>query len=92
MRFHAGRVEDEVAATSMRVASGAVAGIYRVATLEDQRGRGHGEALTSAAVAGGSELGCRHASLQASKLARPGYARMAFEHALDYEYLHPPEP
>ena len=92
VRLYAGLVEDEVVATSMLVATGAVAGIYRVATLEDQRGRGYGEALTSAAVAGDSELGCRHASLQASKLGRPVYARMGFEHALDYEYLHPPEP
>ena len=66
-----------------------VAGIYWVATIEEQRRRGYGEALTWAAVAGGRELGCGIASLQASKLGRRIYARMGFEHGLDYEYLHP---
>jgi len=92
VRLYAGLVEGMAVATSMLVATGAVAGIYWVATVEEQRGRGYGEALTWAAVAGGRELGCRHASLQASKLGRPVYARMGFEHVLDYEYLHPPEP
>ena len=56
------------------------------------RGRGYGEALTWAAVAGGRERGCRIASLQASKLGRPVYARMGFAHVLDYEHLLAPEP
>jgi hypothetical protein len=91
VRLFAGRVEGSVVATSMLIATGTVAGIYWVATLEEHRGRGYGEAVTWAAVAGGAELGCRHASLQASKLGRPVYARMGFAHPLDYEYLHPPE-
>jgi GNAT superfamily N-acetyltransferase len=91
VRLHAGFVGDEVVATSILIATDAVAGIYWVATLEEQRGRGYGAALTWAAVAGGRELGCRVASLQASKMGCPVYARMGFEHVLDYEYLHPPE-
>lgn len=92
VRLYAGLVEGVVVATSMLVATGAVAGIYWVATIEEQRGRGYGEALTWAAAAGGRELGCGIASLQASKLGRPVYARMGFEHVLDYEHVHPPEP
>ena len=92
VRLFAGIVGGAVVATSMLIASGAVAGIYWVATLEGHRGRGYGEALTWAAVAGGREFGCRIASLQASKLGRPVYARMGFEHVLDYEHLLPPEP
>jgi GNAT superfamily N-acetyltransferase len=72
-------------------ATGSVGGIHWVATLEGRRGRGHGEALTWAAVAGGREAGCRVASLQASKLDRPVYARMGFAHVLDYEHLLPLE-
>jgi len=87
----AGRVDGAVAATSMLIATGGVAGIYWVATLAAQRGRGYGAALTWAAVAAGRELGCRVASLQASKLGRPVYARMGFEHALDYVHYLPPE-
>ena len=90
VRLYAGLVDGAVVATSMLIATGAVAGIYWVATLEEHRGRGHGEALTSAAVAGGREFGCRIASLQASKLGRPVYQRMGFEHVLDYESLLPP--
>ena len=91
VRLYAGRVDGEVVATSLLVTMGAVGGIYWVATLEEQRGRGYGEALTWAAVAGGSEAGCRIASLQASQMGRPVYARMGFAHVLDYEQLLPPE-
>ena len=49
-RLYVGRVEGAVVATSMTIATGAVAGIYWVATVEAQRGRGYGEALTWAAV------------------------------------------
>ncbi len=90
VRLFAGLVDGAVVATSALVATGQVAGIYWVATLEPQRGRGYGEALTWAAVAGGRERGCRIASLQASKLGRPVYARMGFAHVLDYEHLLPP--
>jgi GNAT superfamily N-acetyltransferase len=89
VRLYAGLVGDAVVATSIVVATGDVAGIYWVATLEEQRGRGFGAALTWAAVAGGRELGCAIAYLGASKLGRPVYARMGFAHLLDYEYLHP---
>jgi GNAT superfamily N-acetyltransferase len=78
-------------ATSLVVATGAVAGIYWVATQEEHRGRGFGAAITWAAVAGGRALGCRVASLQASKAGQPVYARMGFAHVLDYEWLHPPK-
>ena len=91
VRLYSGLVDGAVVATSMLIATGAVAGIYWVATLEEQRGRGYGEAMTWAAVAGGRELGCEVASLQASKLGRPVYARMGFESAGDYAHLLPTE-
>jgi len=90
LRLYAGHVGGAVVATSMLVASGAVAGIYWVATLEEHRRHGYGEALTWAAVAGGRALGCEIASLQASKAGRPVYARMGFAHVLDYAGLRPP--
>lgn len=91
LRLFTGLADGVAVATSMLVVTGDVAGIYWVATLEGQRGRGYGEALTWAAATGGHELGCGIASLQASKLGRPVYARMGFDHVLDYEFLHPPE-
>jgi ribosomal protein S18 acetylase RimI-like enzyme len=90
-RLYAGRAGGAVVATSILFTTGDVAGIYWVATLEEQRARGYGEALTWAAVAGGQQAGCRVASLQASALGRPVYARMGFAHVLDYEHLLPPE-
>ena len=91
VHLYTGSVDGGVVATSMEVTTGDVAGIYWVATLEGQRGRGYGAALTWAAAAGGAAFGCTVASLQASKLGRPVYARMGFAHVLDYEHLHPPE-
>lgn len=90
VRLYAGVAEGgAVVATSMLVATGAVAGIYWVATRPEHRGRGYGEALTWAAVAGGRALGCRVACLQASASGYPVYARMGFAHAFDYDHLHP---
>jgi len=91
VRMYVGLVGGVAVVTSMLVATGDVAGIYWVATAPGQRGRGYGEALTWAAAAGGQDFGCGIASLQASKMGRPVYARMGFVHVLDYEYLHPPE-
>jgi GNAT superfamily N-acetyltransferase len=91
VRLYAGRSGDAVVATSMLITTGDVAGIYWVATLEEQRGRGYGAALTWAAAVGGEQRGCRIASLQASKQGRPVYARMGFAHVLDYEHRLPPE-
>ena len=91
VRLYSGLVGGAVVATSMLIATGAVAGIYWVATLEEQRGRGYGEALTWAAITGGREFGCGIASLQASNLGRPVYARMGFEHVIDYQNLLPPK-
>jgi GNAT superfamily N-acetyltransferase len=91
VRLFAGLVGGATVATSMLVATGEVAGIYWVATLPEQRGRGYGEALTWAAAAAGQRLGCRIASLQASKMGRPVYARMGFAHVLDYAHLHAAE-
>jgi len=89
VRLFAGKVDGAVVATSLLAVTGAVAGIYWVGTLEGVRRRGYGEALTWAAVAGGREAGCRVASLQASQLGRPVYARMGFAHVLDYEHWLP---
>ena len=90
-RLYAGLADGAVVATSILFTTGDVAGIYWVATLEEARGRGYGAALTWAAVAGGQRAGCRVASLQASQLGRPVYARMGFAHVLDYEHPLPPE-
>lgn len=85
-----GLVDGDPVATSCLVVSPGVAGIYWVSTLEAQRGRGLGEALTWAAVRAGIEAGCPVASLQASEMGAPVYARMGFETPLRYALWDPP--
>jgi GNAT superfamily N-acetyltransferase len=82
--FLLGRIGGEPACTSALVSSGPVAGIYWVATLAEHRGRGLGAAITWAAVEAGLERGCRFASLQASQMGAPVYARMGFATPVHY--------
>ena len=84
VRLYLGFVGDRPVCTSALCATGPVAGIYWVATLPEFRGRGFGEAITWSAVRGGTLLGCRFASLQASAMGRPVYERMGFATPLHY--------
>lgn len=77
--FLLGRDDSFAAATSCLIVTEETAGIYWVATREAHRKRGFGEALTWAAAMLGRELGCAFASLQASDIGRPIYARMGFD-------------
>jgi GNAT superfamily N-acetyltransferase len=84
VRLYLGTLGERPVCTSALCATGPVAGIYWVATLPEARGRGFGEAITWSAVRGGSALGCRFASLQASAMGRPVYERMGFTTPLHY--------
>lgn len=84
VRCFAGEAEGRVVATSLLFATPPVAGIYWVATREEYRRRGYGEALTWAAVRAARGT-CSFASLQSSQLGRPVYERMGF--ALTVEYV-----
>ncbi len=72
------------ASTALLCVTEDVAGIYFVATLEPFRRKGYGERLTWATVQEGITRGCSVASLQASEMGRPVYARMGFETSGDY--------
>ena len=89
--FFVGYVAGEPACTSALVPTTVVAGIYWVATLERFRGRGYGAALTWRAAWAGRQQGCRVASLQASQLGLPVYARMGFMHDRDYARFDAPK-
>ena len=84
VRLYVGYLEDEPACSSALIATGEVAGIYWVATLEGFRGRGLGEAITWEAVRGGVQMGCGLASLQASEMGQGLYARMGFDVVAEY--------
>ena len=84
VRLYLGRIDGQACCTSLVIATGRVAGIYWVATVESQRGKGLGEAITWAAIRGGGELGCGIANLQASPSGAPVYARMGFKTLTHY--------
>lgn len=79
-----GSLEGAPVATAMLLATGRVAGVYWVATLDPHRRRGYAEALTWAALEAGRAVGCTVGSLQASDMGRPVYERMGFVKTAEY--------
>jgi GNAT superfamily N-acetyltransferase len=76
--------------TALLARSGETAGVYNVATLEEHRGRGFGEAATWAVVAEGARRGCTHSVLQSSDAGYPVYTRMGFMDVGRYRQLEGP--
>jgi len=72
------------ASTSMLIKTESAAGIYWVATREEYRGRGFGEAMTRHAALAGRVKGCAFASLQATAMGRPVYERIGFVNPYNY--------
>jgi len=85
-------LEDEPVSIAMTIVNNGVAGIYWVGSLERARGQGLGRAVTVAATNAGFALGAGVASLQASPLGMPIYAKLGYETAFDYRLLISPEP
>jgi hypothetical protein len=81
---YVGYVGGKPAATSMRITTGDVAGIYTVSTLPEFRRRGFGQSMTWRAVADGRRAKCRLSCLQASKMGRPIYERMGYHVVEEY--------
>jgi GNAT superfamily N-acetyltransferase len=81
---YTGYVGGKPAATSVRIRTGGVAGIYFVSTLPEFRRRGFGEAMTWRAISDGRAAGCKLSYLQASKMGRPIYERMGFRVIEEY--------
>jgi GNAT superfamily N-acetyltransferase len=70
--------EKPVSTASVHLSHG-IAGIYTVATLREARRQGIGGAVTLAALHLARDAGYRVASLQASEMGAPVYARLGFE-------------
>lgn len=83
-RGYVGYVEGRLVASSQLITTNGVAGIYYVATLDEFRRRGFGEAMTRHALHEGAAAGCTMASLQASPLGQPIYERMGFRQVSYY--------
>lgn len=81
---YVGYVEGKPVATSTRITTGDVAGIYFVSTLPEFRRRGYGQSMTWRAIEDGQSAGCALSYLQASEMGRPIYERMGFRFFEEY--------
>jgi ribosomal protein S18 acetylase RimI-like enzyme len=79
-----GYLDGTPVATSIRIRTGDIAGIYFVSTVPEFRRRGFGDAMTRRAISDGRSTGCTTAYLQASKMGRPIYERMGFRVLEEY--------
>jgi ribosomal protein S18 acetylase RimI-like enzyme len=71
-------IDDAPAACAMTLVSHGVAGVFYVATVENARRRGLGDALTRMAAGAGFALGARAAWLGASDMGADLYRRIGF--------------
>ena len=62
-------------------------GVYMVATLPEERGKGYGVALTAAAIEAAPHL---PAVLQASDMGQPVYRRLGFQDISSYALWYKP--
>lgn len=69
---------DEPVACAMATTVAGTCGVFGVATLPEQRGRGLGTAVTAAVVRAGARQGATLAWLQASPMGEPVYRAMGF--------------
>jgi hypothetical protein len=92
VELYVGYADGKPVATSALVASRGAAGVYNVGCVAAQRRRGYGEAMTWQAVRRGRAWGCEMASLQASAMGEPVYARMGFRLVTGYRTFTRPAP
>ena len=78
VRHYLAWVEGEAVACATLFLSAGVAGIYRVATLAQWRGRGIGGAAVLAALRGAQDEGYRFATLRTSEMAHHLYQQLGF--------------
>jgi GNAT superfamily N-acetyltransferase len=64
--------------------SGSTAVLWGVATLEAHRGRGHGDAVSRAALVHAATRGCTTAALRSGPKSRPVYERLGFRYVCQH--------
>jgi GNAT superfamily N-acetyltransferase len=84
LRGYVGFVGEKPVATSFTLPYHGVGGVYFVATLPEERGKGYGTALTWSAVAGARRDGSRASFLQATEMGAPVYAQMGYRPVCSY--------
>src|SRR5262249_18748932 len=78
IKFYVGYLDSEPISTSELCLAGGVAGLYGVATKESARHKGYGSALTLGPLFDARDAGFTIATLQASEMGQPVYARIGF--------------
>jgi ribosomal protein S18 acetylase RimI-like enzyme len=84
LRLFVGYEEGRPVATSALVVSEKIAGIFFVGVDPSARRRGHGRAVTEAAIESGRADGCDASYLAATKMGTPLYANMGYRKLTDY--------
>jgi GNAT superfamily N-acetyltransferase len=84
VRLFTARFDGRAVGTALAIRTGHVAGVYAVATLEHERHRGVGTAVTWAAAAAGWAWGCDTIVLQASEMGFSVYSKMGFRTVVRY--------
>lgn len=84
IRGYVGFVGRKAVTTSFVLSYHGVGGVYFVATVPEERGKGYGAAITWAAVMGARRDGCRASFLQASEMGAPVYAHMGYRTVCSY--------
>jgi GNAT superfamily N-acetyltransferase len=79
VHFYAIRRNGQFVATSLLFLADGLAGIYCVATLPEERGKGLGAHATAEALRVARRLGYRVGVLQSSTEGHPVYIRLGFE-------------
>jgi ribosomal protein S18 acetylase RimI-like enzyme len=79
MTYFAGWLDGRIVASSALFTGTGLAGIYAVGTVEDQRGRGIGGAVTAEALREGRRRGLHSAALLSTELGFPVYKRLGFD-------------
>jgi len=81
---YVGYLDDQPVSTGLGLRVDRTIGIYNISTLPTARRRGYGEAMTMRIVADGAAVGCDVATLEASEMGYPIYARLGFRKVVDY--------
>jgi GNAT superfamily N-acetyltransferase len=92
IRFFGVLHDGRIVSTSLVVMTEGVAGIYAVATLEEERKKGLGAHVTAEAVRFAGKAGYEVGVLQATDMGQPVYERLGFHHCSDlHMYIRMPE-
>lgn len=85
--WYVGRADGAIVSSAVGLTVDGATGVFNVATLPEQRGRGYGAALTARAVRDGFRAGATFAFLQSSEIGHELYRRLGFRDVEEYVLL-----